>query len=59
MGCILAFDDLWTFFYATWFIIIYAYQHRNDIGEETSMKHIKVNPDMISNREFDRDRFKK
>ena len=46
-------------FYATWFIIIYAYQHRNDVEEETSIKHIKVNPDMISNREFDRDRFKK
>ena len=45
--------------YQTWFIIIYAYQHRNDVEEETSMKHIKVNPDMISNREFDRDRFKK
>ena len=43
--------------YQTWFIIIYAYQHRNDVEEETSMKHIKVNPDMISNREFDRDRF--
>ena len=46
-------------FYATWFIIIYAYQHRHDVEEETSIKHIKVNPDMISNREFDRDRFKK
>ena len=44
-------------FYATWFIIIYAYQHRHDVEEETSIKHIKVNPDMISNREFDRDRF--
>ena len=44
-------------FYATWFIIIYAYQHRNDVEEETSIKHIKVNPDLISNREFDRDRF--
>ena len=43
--------------YQTWFIIIYAYQHRNDVEEETSIKHIKVNPDMISNREFDRDRF--
>ena len=43
--------------YRTWFYIIYAYQHRNDIEEETSIKHIKVNPDMISNREFDRDRF--
>ena len=45
--------------YRTWFYIIYAYQHRNDVDEETSIKHIKVNPDMISNREFDRDRFKK
>ena len=43
--------------YQTWFIIIYAYQHRNDVKEETSIQHIKVNPDMISNREFDRDRF--
>ncbi|WP_261266568.1 hypothetical protein [Streptococcus mitis] len=45
------------YLYRTWFYIIYAYQHRNDVEEETSMKHIKVNPDMISNREFDRDRF--
>ena len=45
--------------YRTWFYIIYAYQHRNDVEEETSIQHIKVNPDMISNREFDRDRFKK
>ena len=45
--------------YRTWFYIIYAYQHRHDVEEETSIKHIKVNPDMISNREFDRDRFKK
>ena len=43
--------------YRTWFYIIYAYQHRHDVEEETSIKHIKVNPDMISNREFDRDRF--
>lgn len=43
--------------YQTWFIIIYAYQHRHDVEEETSIKHIKVNPDMISNREFNRDRF--
>ena len=43
--------------YQTWFIIIYAYQHRNDVEAETSIKHIEVNPDMISNREFDRDRF--
>ena len=45
------------YLYRTWFYIIYAYQHRNDVEEETSIKHIKVNPDMISNREFDRDRF--
>ena len=43
--------------YLPWFYIIYAYQHRHDVEEETSIKHIKVNPDMISNREFDRDRF--
>ena len=43
--------------YRTWLYIIYAYQHRHDVEEETSIKHIKVNPDMISNREFDRDRF--
>ena len=43
--------------YLPWFHIIYAYQHRYDVEEETSIKHIKVNPDMISNREFDRDRF--
>ena len=47
------------YLYRTWFYIIYAYQHRNDVEEETSIQHIKVNPDMISNREFDRDRFKK
>ena len=43
--------------YRTWFYIIYAYQHRYDVEEETSIQHIKVNPDLISNREFDRDRF--
>lgn len=43
--------------YQTWFIIIYAYQHRHDVEETRPIKHIKVNPDMISNREFDRDRF--
>ena len=45
--------------YQTWFIIIYAYQHRHDVEETRPIKHIKVNPDMISNREFDSDRFKK
>ena len=43
--------------YQTWFIIIYAYQHRHDVEETRPIKHIKVNPDMISNREFDSDRF--
>ena len=47
------------FLYASWFVIIYAYQHRHDIEETRPIKHIKVNPDMISNREFDSDRFKK
>ena len=45
--------------YLPWFYIIYAYQHRHDIEETRPIKHIKVNPDMISNREFDSDRFKK
>ena len=47
------------FLYASWFVIIYVYQHRHDIEETRPIKHIKVNPDMISNREFDSDRFKK
>ena len=58
-GMSLLFMFFGPYLYRTWFYIIYAYQHRNDVEEETSMKHIKVNPDMISNREFDRDRFKK
>ena len=45
--------------YLPWFYIIYAYQHRHDVEETRPIKHIKVNPDMISNKEFDRDRFKK
>ena len=45
--------------YLPWFYIIYAYQHRHDVEETRPIKHIKVNPDMISNREFDSDRFKK
>ena len=56
-GMSLSFMIFGPYLYRTWFYIIYAYQHRNDIEEETSIKHIKVNPDMISNREFDRDRF--
>ena len=45
--------------YQTWFYIIYAYQHRYDVEETRPIKHIKVKPNMISNREFDSDRFKK
>ena len=58
-GMSLLFMIFGPYLYRTWFYIIYAYQHRNDVKEETSIQHIKVNPDMISNREFDRDRFKK
>jgi len=58
-GMSLLFMIFGPYLYRTWFYIIYAYQHRNDVEEETSIQHIKVNPDMISNREFDRDRFKK
>ena len=47
------------FLYASWFVIIYAYQYRHDIEETRPIKRIKVNPDIISNREFDSDRFKK
>ena len=45
--------------YRTWFYIIYAYQHRHDVEAETSIKHIEVSSDLIQNKEFDRDRFKK
>ena len=45
--------------YRTWLYIIYAYQHRHDVEEETSIKHIEVSSDLIQNKEFDRDRFKK
>ena len=58
-GMSLLFMIFGPYLYRTWFYIIYAYQHRNDVEAETSIKHIEVNPDMISNREFDRDRFKK
>ena len=56
-GMSLFFMIMGPYLYRTWLYIIYAYQHRNDVEEETSIKHIKVNPDLISNREFDRDRF--
>ena len=45
--------------YQTWFIIIYAYQHRNDVEETRPIKHIEVSSDMIQDKEFDRDRFRK
>ena len=47
------------FLYATWFIIIYAYQHRNDVEDTTPIRHIEVSSDMIQDKEFDRDRFRK
>ena len=46
-------------FYATWFIIIYAYQHRHDVKEIRPIKHIEVSSDLIQNKEFDKNRFKK
>ena len=45
--------------YRTWFYIIYAYQHRHDIEQTRPIKHIEVSSDLIQNKEFDRDRFKK
>ena len=47
------------YLYRTWFYIIYAYQHRNDIEQTRPIKHIEVSSDLIQNKEFDRDRFKK
>ena len=58
-GMSLFFMIMGPYLYRTWFYIIYAYQHRHDVEETRPIKHIKVNPDMISNREFDSDRFKK
>ena len=45
--------------YQTWFYIIYAYQHRHDIEETRPIKHIEVSSDLIQNKEFDKNRFKK
>ena len=45
--------------YQTWFIIIYAYQHRHDVEETRPIKHIEVSSDLIQNKEFDKNRFKK
>lgn len=47
------------YLYRTWFYIIYAYQHRHDIEETRPIKHIEVSSDMIQDKEFDRDRFRK
>ena len=45
--------------YRIWFYIIYAYQHRHDIEETRPIKHIEVSSDLIQNKEFDKNRFKK
>ena len=45
--------------YQTWFIIIYAYQHGHDVKETRPIKHIEVSSDLIQNKEFDKNRFKK
>ena len=45
--------------YQTWFIIIYAYQHRHDVEETRPIKYIEVPSDLIQNKEFDKNRFKK
>ena len=45
--------------YRTWFYIIYAYQHRHDVKETRPIKHIEVSSDLIQNKEFDKNRFKK
>ena len=47
------------FLYASWFVIIYAYQHRHDIEETRPIKHIEVSSDLIQNKEFDKNRFRK
>ena len=45
--------------YLPWFYIIYAYQHRHDVKETRPIKHIEVSSDLIQNKEFDKNRFKK
>ena len=45
------------FLYSSWFVIIYAYQHRHDIEETRPIKHIEVSSDLIQNKEFDKNRF--
>ena len=58
-GVSLLFMIMGPYLYRTWFYIIYAYQHRHDIEETRPIKHIEVSSDLIQNKEFDRDRFKK
>ena len=45
--------------YLPWFYIIYAYQRRHDVEETRPIKHIEVSSDLIQNKEFDKNRFKK
>ena len=58
-GMSLFFMIMGPYLYRTWFYIIYAYQHRHDIEETRSIKHIEVSSDLIQNKEFDKNRFKK
>ena len=45
--------------YLPLFYIIHAYQHRHDVKEIRPIKHIEVSSDLIQNKEFDKNRFKK
>ena len=58
-GVSLLFMIMGPYLYRTWFYIIYAYQHRHDIEETRPIKHIEVSSDLIQNKEFDKNRFKK
>ena len=58
-GVSLLFMIMGPYLYRTWFYIIYAYQHRHDVEETRTIKHIEVSSDLIQNKEFDKNRFKK
>lgn len=58
-GMSLFFMIMGPYLYRTWFYIIYAYQHRHDVEETRPIKHIEVSSDLIQNKEFDKNRFKK
>lgn len=45
--------------YRTWFYIIYAYKHRNDVKKAVTSSYLGVSQDLIKNQEFDENRFKK